>query len=199
MTLRPSQRPKPYPFGFIDRRCKQLASIFAARCFWAEFEDLYQQAWNIALDALENYDPSRLGPERTSLGGYLWNAITFGLQAYLWRESAPVSGQKLDGLRRADVEELDAAATLALLEPAGSLEEMLTRARREQEVWGTVQRLVEQRPDLALGFAPFVEEAPPREVAAAAQVERREVYQAQARVKRAVEKDDGLWLIWMEL
>lgn len=79
-----------------------IARRYAARCWWAELDDLVQEGWIALLTAQRIWDPSRNVP----LAGYAGRAVMLHLRDYLWRMSAPVTGpshhgERLAGLCRA--------------------------------------------------------------------------------------------------
>jgi hypothetical protein len=185
------------PFKFIARRIAKVVRFYTRRCFWAEPDELAQQGWLVALEALQTYDPSRMG-EQTSLAGYIWNSLRFGIGAYLWKLSAPVSGRSLAELQRVDLRELE---MLEADEDQPFIEEELDRLRREALVKEIVSGLVDARPDLAPGFDVFMKGDPPRVVAAKRGMSSQQVYLSENRVRRELlELADHalLWQLWAE-
>ena len=87
---------------------RRVASRYQARCWWADLDDLKQEAWVAVLEAKETWDPNFGVP----LHGYVWRAASRRLGNYLWEQSVPVSawkrhGNLLRGVKRASVEVLD--------------------------------------------------------------------------------------------
>ena len=66
--MRPDEQPK------VALVVDKVVGRFVARGAPADGEDMKQQAWQIAIESLPNFDP-----ERGSLEGYLWRAITLSL------------------------------------------------------------------------------------------------------------------------
>ena len=91
-------------------RTQQLAKAVAARykrsSWWADFEDMQQEATVAILRAQETFNPNCGVAE----GAYCFRAGLFAVKRYLWENSAPVSGGShrpeiaLAGLTRAPLE-----------------------------------------------------------------------------------------------
>lgn len=90
----------------FDKLANRVAKRYARRCWWMPEEDLRQEAWIAALDALKSFDPEY----GTRLDGYVWCAMVRWLRGFLWRNSAPVTVPRGDdrtaaaGLSRAPLE-----------------------------------------------------------------------------------------------
>jgi DNA-directed RNA polymerase specialized sigma24 family protein len=86
----------------------RIAGRYAAKCWWADRDDLEQEAWVAVLEAKSTWDPDRGVP----LHWYAWRAAALRLRNYLWEHSSPVTGPRcrgevLKGLTRAPAELLD--------------------------------------------------------------------------------------------
>lgn len=80
------------------------ASRYARRCWWADREDLEQEAMVAAFAATKTWD-EKVGVE---FGAYAYRACLLHLRRYLWKNSAPVSAAdkkltELRGLHRAEL------------------------------------------------------------------------------------------------
>lgn len=89
-----------------ERVITRTAAWYAARSWWASWEDLTQEGWVAALEARRTYVPSR-----GALSPYLGTAVSYRLRSYLWAQSAPVTGRKnhgpeLRGMQRAPLSSL---------------------------------------------------------------------------------------------
>lgn len=77
----------------------KVARRYARRCWWADEEDLRQEAMVAALECLKE---GRWDPEvGVPLNAYAWRACVNHLRSYLWRQSSPVSetDHNLENLR----------------------------------------------------------------------------------------------------
>jgi DNA-directed RNA polymerase sigma subunit (sigma70/sigma32) len=72
----------------VMRIAKAVARRYAARCWWADVDDLTGEASRAVLEARETWDPQVGVP----FDGYAARAATNALGDYLWRQSSPVSG-----------------------------------------------------------------------------------------------------------
>lgn len=80
----------------VMRMARRAARRYARRCWWADEEDLVQEATTAALHATRPDGP--FDPEcGVPVGAYVWRTCILHLRAYLWRQSSPVSetGHKL--------------------------------------------------------------------------------------------------------
>jgi DNA-directed RNA polymerase specialized sigma24 family protein len=73
----------------LSRTIERIARRYAMLCWWAEFEDLHQEAWVAALRAKQTWDPDRGVP----LAGYAGRAVALSLLNYLWAIRSPVTGR----------------------------------------------------------------------------------------------------------
>lgn len=97
----------------------KIARRFAARCWWAEMEDLVQEGWIALLTAKKTWDPSR----GVSLTNYASRAVALHLGDYLWHMGAPVSGarghgRRLEGMHRVPETALERHPTEDTRDPA---------------------------------------------------------------------------------
>lgn len=82
--------------GVIERVVRR----YRRRCWWADAEDMRQEAAVAGLLAMRSWDPRVGVPWRA----YLRRAVSRWLSGYLWRQSSPVSGtrgEEARGLHRA--------------------------------------------------------------------------------------------------
>jgi hypothetical protein len=87
-----------------DRLARLAARRYKRRCWWADEDDLKQEAWRAILGASRTFDPTR----GTPLGAYLWASCMRWLRGVVLKASAPVSAGwgsigELAGLLRAEV------------------------------------------------------------------------------------------------
>lgn len=114
---------KPEMQAVVD----QVANSYARRCWWAELDDLKQEAWGAVLSAHKSWQPTR-GPLRP----YIYRAAALALRRWTLNNSSPVSApwRDVDGLRgllRAPVEEVAGVPLDALVGEAAVDSGRLTR------------------------------------------------------------------------
>lgn len=147
---------------------------YARKCWWAEKEDLLQQASLVRLEVEQSGCPS---PQ------YLRSAISKQLSTYLWGLSSPVYApkdnrkEKLRGVHRADLTECIDQETF-------NIENSLALKRALQRVNARMPHLFDVAARVLLGEKP-------REVAATLGMKQRFVYDACARVRAALREDLG--------
>lgn len=84
---------------------RKVAARYKARCWWADKDDLVQEATWAVLNAQQRFDP-----DKGSWEGYAWRAAMQWLRGVVWKASAPVSASfhkltELEGLVRAPVDD----------------------------------------------------------------------------------------------
>lgn len=84
---------------------KRVAMRYALRVWWADREEMEQEAWVAILEAARTWKPDG----GASLRYYVERAAVLRVRRFLWKMSAPVSGpvrnpEKLRGLHRAPLE-----------------------------------------------------------------------------------------------
>lgn len=170
--------------SLIDVATK-AASKYARAVFWADKEELRQEAVLAALDAFRTWDEECGVP----LNAYAWRACVLHLRAFCWRQSAPVHGDSrrpegLRGLHRAEVVE----TTIVSSEDAFDL---LAEKRWLEDVQGEMQYLFDGLgDDGALAACVLIREEAPAEVARAHSLKVERVYRA-ARNARALCADNA--------
>jgi hypothetical protein len=89
----------------VLRIARAVALRYKRRCWWADVDDLTSEASVAVLRAARTWDPQVGVP----FEGYAGRAAVLGVRAFLWRESAPVSGGQSDpranltGVRRVEL------------------------------------------------------------------------------------------------
>lgn len=139
-------------FVLCDAVAGRAARWYKRRCWWAEEEDLRQEAWRACVQASRTFDPERGTPEEA----YLWYAAVYAVRLYVLRQSAPVSAaknraQELRGVMRAPLERVRTAA--APVEPA---DEAAIRIQRERAVAGRVRALGGDRRAIRRDYAAYL-------------------------------------------
>lgn len=95
----------------MNDKCMQkvvdkVAHWYSARSWWADLNDLKQEAWVAVLESRRTYNPE-LGAEEPHARKAAW----YRVRDYLWTHSAPVTGRKhhgecLRGMHRAPLTSL---------------------------------------------------------------------------------------------
>lgn len=70
----------------LERVVNAIAERYARACWWADVEDLRQEAWVAALAAEKKFDPTK-----GQLSSYAFVIVKRAVAAYLLEETAPVS------------------------------------------------------------------------------------------------------------
>lgn len=113
----------------IDEVANKVAKIYARRCWWADFEDLRQEAYVAALEASATYTA-----EKGEAKPYLWKACACTLAKYLWRESSPVKGKGGRTAQRAGLEDA----------PIETCQETPEHSVAREEIRAELLRLIEK-------------------------------------------------------
>jgi len=90
----------------VNSVAARAAKIYARRCWWAEEDDLRQEALAVAHASRRTFD-ERVG---VPFSAYAWRACVLHLARYLWRNGAPVSApdhrlRELRGAHRSSLSE----------------------------------------------------------------------------------------------
>jgi len=176
----------------MEKLANASARRYKALCWWADVEDMRQEAYYAMLRAHRTFDPN----EGVPLGAYLWAACVRWLRGYLWKNSSPVSASwdKLDelaGLHRAP---LTAVANLAA---DSTPERMVGQAEWRQQVRVELRDLAAQlaMPDFLGGVMAELE---PVQQAEQRAVPVRQVYRERERLVHLAKQDARLYALWEE-
>lgn len=178
---------------------RRAARAYAAKCWWAEVEDLEQAAYVATTRAMETFDPKVGVP----LDAYLYRAAVLAIKPYLLSLSAPVSAPRhkrdeLKGLIRAA--EPDERGQRGMDGPHESvLDVILSRERFVAQVRARLHTLLidAKRTELALPVLLGMETS--NAVADRHGVDVRTIYLATLRAKRRIANDPTLWELWKDL
>lgn len=171
---------------------ERVARRYARRVFWAEEDDLRQEAYAVALTACRSWDPAVGVP----LAAYVWRACVLGLRSHLWRSSAPVAEtdhrlHTLRGVHRAPLEE-------------ALLVESPTAARPDEACWREEVReqvsyvLARGQVDARLALPVLAGELPARMVAQRFDVPVVRVYRTVRRARLLLENNALLYTLWQD-
>jgi RNA polymerase sigma factor (sigma-70 family) len=175
----------------LDDVVNLAARRYAARCWWADVNDLRQEAWVAVLDAQRTFDPTRGVP----LHGYAWRAAVNALRTYTWRAGSPVYApiKKLDQLAGLTRDELD------LELPGGSegQDDRLHDSRASTDLESRVRHLLNRgRYGMAVQLT-LLDGVPPREVALLCGVPVTHIWEANNAAKRRLRADPTLRRLMM--
>jgi len=170
----------------------KAAARYARRCFWADREELAQEARCAALKAHTTWDPAVGVP----FEAYAWRACILHLRRFLWKNSSPVSESyhqlaNLRGVHRAELTEtlLDEGTA-----PDVVVEERRWDGKVRAQMWRVIEGLgpqaaqvVEQR---------LLYERPLQEVAEATELEPAAVERIARAARRLMSQDMDLFEMW---
>ena len=179
----------------IDDVALKAAARYARRCWWADREDLEQEARVVALRAAQTWDPAVGVP----FAPYAWRACVLSLRAYLWRQSSPVSetDHRLGDLRGVHAAPLSKAECI----PSGDrADEALDRARARSKARRLIRLTVQRAagPHAHLAAAVLLRKQRPRDVARDANVDVLVVYAATAKARNALRANAALARLYLE-
>lgn len=159
----------------------QASWRYARRCFWAEQDDLEQEAMVAAYAALGTWD-RKVG---VPFAAYAWRACILHLRKYLWRNTAPVNAPEtrfdsLRGLHRVELEEAHHA------DPGAWTDELLADAEWKQRVREQLDFVLRagQGDEAAVALRTLLDDVKPADVAVEFSLPIAEVYRITTRARR---------------
>lgn len=167
----------------VLRVARNAARHYARRVWWANEEDLVQEASAAALQATRPDGPFD-HESGLPVGVYVWRACVLHLRAYLWRQSAPVSESRhklptLRGVHRSELTETSAITDVDALS-------LLSEKEWTEEVRAQLNYLFDKDGDGALVSRVLLEEEKPEYVAHTAGIDVQDLYRKTKRAKRAL-------------
>lgn len=173
----------------------RVAKRYARRCWWAEEDDLRQEAREAAARAMLKWD-SRVG---VPFQAYAWCSCARAVQNLLWRQSSPVSAPKnklpeLAGIWRAPND----AVLKEYATPVPAPDQQLESALYAEAVREQVQFVLEDEDPIVVGWAMRVllGEEPMIEVAETEGVRLHDLRIAMKRVRGVLREDARLFELW---
>jgi DNA-directed RNA polymerase specialized sigma24 family protein len=166
---------------------QSVARGYCRRSWWAERDDVEQEARLAVLDARPHWDP-RVG---VPLSAYLRKAVRRTVGRYLWALSSPVKARYGEGagLHRAPVEDVFA-------DPRPAPDEEADRERWHARVLARLYEIASSDPCAGIGLEVMLLEIPVREYAARTGLTRREVYACEKVARSIVSEDPELFGLW---
>jgi len=169
----------------LDEVVEEAARRYAARCWWADLEDLRQEAWSAVLQAKTTHDPAK-----GELTGYAWQAAIYALRALVWSQSSPVYAPRkklpaLAGMHRAEMSTDMPAPQVDLVDQLHTLRMMAEVIPRVQEL-AREGRLAEEVSRVLLGGER------PSVVAREAGLPEWHIWKATAKVRQRIAEDPAI-------
>jgi DNA-directed RNA polymerase specialized sigma24 family protein len=173
----------------MEAIARSVARRYGRQCWWADRDDLMQEACLAVLAASAFFDP-RVGVPRSA---YLRRAARLAVGKFLWRESSPVHAPygAAAGLFRAEVTE-------ALADDGGTPDEEAHRERWFARVQARLHELASGDPAVALGLEVILLEIPLSEYARRSGLTWREVFNCRRAAWRAAASDPELFSLWAD-
>jgi len=204
-------RTTPRPDSHRNHPARRAARAYAAKCWWASYEDLVQEAFIATIKAARTFDPEHGAP----IDAYLYRAAVLTLQPVLLRASAPVSAprRKLDQLRGV-TQATHPAGPLHFVSEGGqpglAPEVLALRAPDNCEVlvdlhmWRERVRtrmteLLSDAQHTHITIPILLDGAESYEVAEREGLPLKDVYNATNRARRRLAKDLVLWRLWKDM
>jgi DNA-directed RNA polymerase specialized sigma subunit len=179
---------EPIDADEVLRIARGVARRYAARCWWADIEDMTSEASIAILKARRTWDPEVGVP----FAGYASRAATLRVRDYLWSQSSPVTGGLADpqkNIAGTQAVSLDEAKHGEVADPRSLLEEYEWRMR----VRARVRKIAKRTKDGDLAIEVLVHDRPSGEVI---KETGRRVYQAVHLVRRKARLDARLYRLW---
>jgi len=182
----------------LTRVADSVARAYLRRCWWADLDDLRQEALLACTQAERTWDP-KVGVPLTA---YVRRAAVLAVRRWLWRQSAPVSASwhklpELAGLHRAPMDQAppsDPAAPWA--------DEVLHDSRWQKAVRQRVEELLAsglRTGESLLALPVLLDGVAPSEVAREQGVPIAQVYRARRQATLLISQDLQSYRFWKEL
>lgn len=174
----------------VHRICQAAAAHYARRCWWAEVDDLRQEAYLAALRAQRTFQ-ANVGVVAEA---YVWRAVVLALAKYLWNQSSPVSGgsqnpKLLKTQQRASGDELD-----WLLSIAPPVDEQVDELRWREAVHARVDALL-RTPEHVLAARVVVDEMQAADVARETGLPVLRIYKLSEHLRDRLARDPELYAL----
>jgi DNA-directed RNA polymerase specialized sigma24 family protein len=175
----------------------RAAARYARRVFWADPEDLKQEAMVAALTAAKrSFDPSCGVP----LEAYAWRACMLHLRAYCWRQSSPVSetDHELHNLRGVHRLSLDKAGTEHLSTGEAFLDDQVSSKMLNDLIREQIDYLFDKSPHAGVARRVLIDEMPARHVAEEFSLPVVQVYRIARRARVLLSENAMLFELWRD-
>lgn len=167
-----------------------VARRYKRRCWWADIDDLTNEAAAAIVKALPNWDPEVGVP----VEAYVWRAAAFACKHWLWKNTAPVnasshSAKELKGIHRVSLKAVHSQESDH--DPHRDYTDMEWR----QRVKAHLEEIIASTPNGDLAAAVLLEERKPMDMEADTQ----RVYKAAAVLRNRLRQSYPLYKLWKEL
>ena len=177
-----------------DRAVRQVARFYASKCWWIEFNDLYQQGWLIVAESI-----GRKHLDLDNVGGYIRQAVSRSISRYCWAQSCIASdrqaGRHLKHVKRCQLAfdaqgSFDLEIELIAAEAAIMVPQLRQELRtRLTEIFAMKFAVLQPDPHLASCLAVLVDGTKPQQAATAHSVAVRRVYDTTYWMKKRAASD----------
>ena len=181
----------------INAISMKVAIRFKRKCWWADVEDMAQEARTACVAAVPNWDVAVGVP----LEAYLWRVCVLSIRRFCWLESSPVTGGMHDptknraGVRVTIAEDNPAegqAYGVVLMSEAAHLDNVVDDATWSARVTARLMELADDDEDLN-GLHVILGKHPASQVAESLGVAEHSVRRGANRMRSRVERDDVLF------
>jgi DNA-directed RNA polymerase specialized sigma subunit len=162
-----------------------LAKRYKRRCWWANIDDLFQEAYRTGLDAQRTWDSEG----SVNFQWYAWRAMAYELRKFLWKNSSPLSCSshnfdKIKGIHRVELKDS--------IESEINIEKELYQKEISSEVRQRLIELLESNDIEVIQVLLKTKEANQTK-------DPRATAKAVSRLRNKVKKDYKMYDIWKEL
>lgn len=176
----------------IAENARKVAGAYKKKCWWASYDDMFQEAWVAQAESVHRFDESWNRP----IGAYLYSVAQYAVRRLVHKDSSPVSAshrtEVLIGLHRAPD-----GVSENITENNPTPDACAVMCERVGRVRARVVDMVGES-GAQFAFAVISDEWTPREVAAANNVAVTEIYAAQRRMTATLSRDQELLHLWKE-
>lgn len=187
----------------MGRIARYVAGRYAARCWWADAQDLEQQAWAVVLEVLREYPPTYPDGNlnRDVFGATAHVAAMRQLSRYLWRQSSPASAadcelRELAGVLRAPIGQLghvrDSSKLVELMSRQLPIDEVVWYSEARGKIRARVEDLCGRDELVRAGLSVLLDGEAPREVVEATGLDVWSVYKTTEWMKGKIRVDGKL-------
>lgn len=151
----------------LHEAAKTVAAKYKSRCKWADFDDLFQEAWVAIVLASRSFNPER----GTPFAGYAMSGGFQYTRTFVWQSGSPVHAgrnhlEQLQGVTKASTDVLD---TSAFAVTPGTDEARMASAQRDRQLDAIIALALQGDSRIELDYRVLMElvsgDAKPKEVA----------------------------------
>lgn len=130
----------------MNQVATQVAAAYCRRCWWADSNDLIQEAWAHAImPALRTYSPEHAGDD--GLRGYIARACLHVMGKHIFRTRRPASCSRsvMPSIRAVPIDEIS-----SMHDPAPLPDELVDRKRWVEDARRAIDRALSSTPNASL-------------------------------------------------